>query len=143
MQSIERTVGVDRPLAAVWAFLSDFESTNDWDPGTVRTVRTSGDGGPGTVYSNTSRFAGRRTTLDYTVLDREDERLLRLRGVNKGSTVVETMTFAGDAARSSVTYRLELTLRGAARLAAPAMPLVLRKLGDDGERGLREALERL
>ncbi|MDO9379899.1 MAG: SRPBCC family protein [Nocardioidaceae bacterium] len=140
---MERSVTVDRPLSRVWTYLSDFESTNDWDPGTVRTERTHGDGGPGTVYANTSTFAGRTRHLDYTVVDREEERLLRLRGVNRGSVVLETMTFRGDDRRTTVTYRMELELRGVARLATPVVPLVLRRLGDEGATGLRAGLERL
>jgi hypothetical protein len=39
----------------VWAFLSDFTTTEGWDPPTVSTVRATGDGGVGTEYANTSR----------------------------------------------------------------------------------------
>ena len=69
MAEIERVLTVDKPTALVWDYLSDFCSTNDWDPGTVETVRTSGDGGPGTTYRNTSRFLGRETRLTYTVTE--------------------------------------------------------------------------
>ena len=38
----------------MFAYLSDFTTTNEWDPGTVSTERVSGDGGVGTTYHNTS-----------------------------------------------------------------------------------------
>ena len=45
MPSVERTVTVTQPIEKVWAYLSDFRTTEEWDPPTVSTVRTSGDGG--------------------------------------------------------------------------------------------------
>ena len=57
---VRRIVTAEKPLAEVFAYLSDFTTTTEWDPGTVRTVRTAGDGGFGTEYLNTSTFAGRR-----------------------------------------------------------------------------------
>jgi hypothetical protein len=55
-----RTVVVDKPLGAVFGYPSDFTTSTEWDPGTVRTVRQKGDGGVGTVYLNTSTFLKRR-----------------------------------------------------------------------------------
>ncbi|MFM9735927.1 SRPBCC family protein, partial [Streptomyces niveiscabiei] len=60
---INRTIETDTPLTEVFSYLSDFRSTNDWDPGTVETTRTSGDGGVGTIYHNVSSFMGRETEL--------------------------------------------------------------------------------
>ena len=53
-------MGYGRPLEAVFDYLSDFTHTNEWDPGTVSTIRTFGDGGLGTTYDNTSEFMGRK-----------------------------------------------------------------------------------
>ena len=49
---VERSFVVDRPVEEVFDFLADFENTESWDPGTVETRRTSGDGGLGTRYRN-------------------------------------------------------------------------------------------
>ena len=53
----------------VFDYLSDFTHTNEWDPGTVETRRTSGDGGVGTTYANTSEFMGRRSELTYETVE--------------------------------------------------------------------------
>jgi uncharacterized protein YndB with AHSA1/START domain len=143
VRSIERSVTVDRPLATVWAYLSDFRSTNDWDPGTIETVRSSGDGGVGTVYHNISKFLGREVEVDYTVVDVEPERLLRLRGENKTVSLTDTITFEADADSTTVTYHAQFVLKGPARLADPLMSIPLKKLGDEAERGLRDNLNRL
>ena len=64
---LQKTVIVDKPLDAVFDYLSDFTTTTDWDPGTVTTVNQRGDGGVGTAYLNTSTFLGRQTQLTYIV----------------------------------------------------------------------------
>jgi hypothetical protein len=95
-----RTVVVDKPLGAVFGYLSDFTTSTEWDPGTVRTVRQAGDGGVGTVYLNTSTFLNRTTALTYVVAELVDQRLIRLRGENKTVASVDTMTFATGPAGS-------------------------------------------
>ena len=55
---VERTFTVAQPVETVFDYLADFTHTNEWDPGTVETTRTSGDGGVGTTYANTSEFMG-------------------------------------------------------------------------------------
>jgi hypothetical protein len=57
---ISRTVSTTASLEQAFAYLADFTTTNQWDPGTVRTTRLSGDGGVGTRYRNVSRFHGAR-----------------------------------------------------------------------------------
>ena len=60
---IQRSIETTARPAAVFAYLSDFTTTNEWDPGTVRTTRVSGDGGVGTTYHNVSKFAGRKPMI--------------------------------------------------------------------------------
>lgn len=143
MQTIERTVTVDKPIYAVWEYLADFRSTNDWDPGTVHTEMTSGDGTMGTVYKNTSRFLGKEVVIDYTVVDYEPRRLLRLRGVGGAVVTTDTLTFEGSTSSSIVRYEATFKFKGVARAADALMALPLQKLGDKAETGLREALEAL
>ena len=64
---LHKTVVVEKPLDAVFGYLSDFTTTTEWDPGTVTTVTQHGDGGVGTTYLNTSTFLGRTTQLTYVV----------------------------------------------------------------------------
>lgn len=143
MTDIERTVTVSKPLSAVWAYLSDFTHTNDWDPGTVKTTLTSGDGGVGTVYANTSKFAGRETELEYTVIESIPEQKIQLRGVNKTVTATDTMTFTGDESQTTVTYHAHFDFNGVVALAAPLLALPFKKLGDEAEQGLKEFLGKL
>ena len=36
---LRKTVTVDKPVDKVFAYLSDFATTTEWDPGTVQTTR--------------------------------------------------------------------------------------------------------
>lgn len=144
MEHIERTITVDKPTGLVWDYLSDFRSTNDWDPGTVSTERTSGDGGPGTTYHNTSKFLGKETELVYTVTEVEPGRRIKLQGENKSITTYDTITVDPAAGGgTAVTYRAEFELHGFAKVADPFMGLPTKKLGDDAEKSLEEALDKL
>jgi len=140
---VQKTVVADKPLAAVFGYLSDFTTTTDWDPGTVTTVRQHSDGGVGTTYLNTSRFLGRTTQLTYIVRDFIPGKRIQLRGENKTVIAVDTMTFRDVDAATEVTYTAEFTFKGPARLLAPLLKPAFERLGNEAEAGLREALTRL
>ena len=140
---IVRTVTVDRPLAEVFAYLSDFTTTEEWDPGTVSTTLQGGDGGVGTTYHNVSRFLGRETSLTYEVLESTPPTLLRLRGENETVVAHDTMSMTPSAAGGTeLTYRAVFEFKGMARLVAPLAAPAFKRLGDKAEEGLRAALGR-
>ena len=134
---IVRTVTVDRPVAEVFAYLSDFTTTEEWDPGTVRTTRVSGDGGVGTTYHNVSRFLGRETELTYVVTDSEPPRPAAAarreqdRGRPRHDDARRRRRQAGP---SSPTGRSS-TFKGLARLVAPLAAPAFRRLGRRGADG--------
>jgi hypothetical protein len=138
-----KTVVVDKPLDAVFGYLSDFTTTTDWDPGTVTTVRLHGNGGVGTTYLNTSRFLGRTTQLTYLVEELVDQKLLQLRGENKTVISVDTLSFRPVASGTEVAYAAEFTFKGASRIIAPLFKPAFERLGNEAEVGLRTALNRL
>ena len=140
---LRRTVIVERPLKAVFDYLSDFTTTTDWDPGTVTTVRQHGDGGIGTAYLNTSRFLGRETELTYVVRELVDQELIQLHGGNERVTAVDTMTFRAVPSGTEVTYAAEFTFKGPARFVAPLLAPAFTRLGNEAEVGMRTALNRL
>ena len=140
---LQRTVETTASPSAVFAYLGDFTTTTEWDPGTVETTHVSGDGGVGTTYHNVSRFMGRKTELTYVVERHEPDRLLALRGENKSVVAHDTMEIAPDGAGTRVPYTAEFDFQGLAGLVAPLLAPALKKLGDEAEHGLRRALGRL
>lgn len=137
---ITRSVVTRRPAAEVFAYLSDFTSTTQWDPGTVLTERISGDGGVGTRYANTSKFNGRETRLVYEVIDVIPGERIRLRGENDTVTAIDTITVKSVFGETRVTYEADFAFKGIAAIAAPFLRGAFRRLGDEAEEGLRRAL---
>ncbi|MEO7130126.1 MAG: SRPBCC family protein [Dermatophilaceae bacterium] len=138
---IERTVTVERPVADVYAYLSDFTTTTEWDAGTIRTTLESGDGGVGTSYRNLSKFLGRETELTYVITDLEPDRLIKLRGENKTVIAHDTMSLAATpSGGTQITYRAEFDFKGLARFVVPFLGGAFRRLGDEAAAGLRAAL---
>lgn len=137
---ITRTVASRRSAAEVFAYLSDFSTTTQWDPGTVSTERLSGDGGVGTRYSNTSKFNGRQTHLIYEVIEFVPGERIRLRGENDSITAIDTITVSPVFDGARITYDADFTFKGIAAIAAPFLRGAFRKLGDEAAVGLRKAL---
>jgi hypothetical protein len=138
-----KTVVVEKPLDAVFSYLSDFTTTTDWDPGTVTTVRRHGNGGVGTTYLNTSTFLGRETQLTYIVREFIPGKRIRLRGENKTVIAVDTMTFRSVDAGTEVTYTAEFTFKGPSRLLAPLLRPAFDRLGTQAQAGMCTALDQL
>ena len=140
---LQRSVETSATPAAVFAYLSDFTNTNEWDPGTVKTERVSGDGGVGTTYANTSSFMGRETELTYEVVEHRPDTLFALRGENSSVVANDRMEISPLGAGSRVTYTADFEFKGLGKLVAPLLRPALKKLGDEAETGLREALAKL
>lgn len=138
---IDRTVTVARPVEEVFAYLKDFTTTEEWEPGTVRTTRISGDGEVGTRYHNVSRFLGRETQLEYVVEEVAAPGHLRLRGSNRTVVSDDTMSLSPSSDGGTVVrYRAEFSFHGTARILAPLLAPAFKRLGDNAEKGLRTAL---
>lgn len=143
MPTIERTVTVEKPPSLVWDYLSDFTRTEEWDPPTVSTTRTAGDGGVGTVYHNVTKVLGNETELDYHVTDYVEGERLELRASTSSMDLHDTLTVEPRGTGTVVHYRAEFTPSGAAKLASPLMAPALKVLGDKAAEQMQECLERL
>lgn len=144
MPSVERTITTDQPLEKVWAYLSDFTTTEQWDPPTQSTTRTSGDGGVGTTYTNVSKFLGAESEVHYVVTECVEHERLQLKGdAGNSLSLLDTMAFARDGAGTAVTYHAEFEPHGAAKLAEPLMPLGLKILADKVAASMKEHLDKL
>ncbi|NMM25417.1 MAG: polyketide cyclase [Phycicoccus sp.] len=145
---LQVTVTVDKPVDKVFSYLSDFTTTTEWDPGTVKTIRTSGDGGFGSEYANTSTFAGRETQLTYVVQELVPNQRIALRGENKTVIAHDTMTFreaanGASATSTEVTYTADFTFKGLTRIFAPFLKPAFKRLEDEAKTGMAAALARL
>jgi dehydrogenase/reductase SDR family member 12 len=127
--------------AEAFAYLSDFSTSAGWDPGVVEATRVgAGAAGEGTEFRLVAEFLGRRTPLTYRVVEYEPPRAVTF--VGKNATVVshDRITFETTAARTRVTYDVELRLKGPLRVADRLLALAFNRVGDRALAGLREVL---
>ena len=106
-------------------------------------VSRSGSGGVGTKYHNTSKFMGRETELTYEVVQHQPDYRFALRGENSSVIANDTMEISRSGEGSTVTYTADFEFKGIGKLVAPLLKPALKKLGDEAETGLREALGKL
>jgi carbon monoxide dehydrogenase subunit G len=143
MPTIKRSVAVQQPVEKVWDFLSDFTTTESWDPGTVSCERVSGDGGVGTVYRNVSKFMGREVEIEYTAVAVVPGREIRLHGRTGAMEMEDTMRFHADGDGTRVDYIAHFEPQGLTKLVTPLMAPFFKKLGDDAAVSLERTLSRL
>lgn len=119
---LERTFVLDAPVETVFDYVADFENTNEWDPGTIETRRTGGDGGVGTTYANRSVFLGREVELAYETIAHERPHHVVLRGRNGRTTATDDLGFVpeGDG-RTRMTYRVTFDFPPLIGLVAPVV----------------------
>lgn len=137
---LSKVLDSKRSAAELFSYFSDFTTTNEWDPNTVKTTIISGDGGVGTKYSNVSTFNGRESSLVYEVIEYQPNHLIRLRGENKTLVAVDTMMIEEVNGFRRFTYEARFTFKGIAKIAAPFLKKAFAKLATDAETGLRKVL---
>jgi carbon monoxide dehydrogenase subunit G len=137
------TVESPKPRAEVFAYLSDFSTTQEWDPGVVKAERL--DDGPVALGSRVhlvASFMGRESPLEYVVTELDPPARVTVRGENGAVVSLDTMTFEDSPSGGTrVTYDADLTLKGPLKLADPALKLVFKGIGDRAADGLRRALD--
>lgn len=142
MTTLHRTVRSSADAGTAFAYLADFGNAVEWDSGTVSCDRVSGDGGPGTVYRNVSRFAGREVELEYTV-ERLEAPTVVLVGRNATTRSTDTITVRPVDGGCEVDYRADFEFSGPARFVGPLLRPLLEGLANRTEQTLADALERL
>lgn len=136
------TVETPRARGDVFAFLSDFSTTREWDPGVLEAERLDGAaGGMGTRFRLVASFLGRRSELTYEIVAYDPEELVTLRGENAAVVSLDTMTLrTTPSGGTRVTYDATLTLKGPLRALDPLLGLAFKRIGDRAADGLRTAL---
>ena len=137
---LSKVLNSNKSAKELFAYFSDFTTTNEWDPNTVKTTKISGDGGVGTKYSNTSAFNGKESSLVYEVIEYKPDHLIRLRGENKSLVAIDTMMIEEVNGVRRFTYEARFTFKGIAKIAAPFLKKAFAKFAADAEVGLRKVL---
>ncbi len=134
---------VRSPLQAgkAFAYLSAFEHTPEWDPGTpVAKKLSDGPVAVGHRYHAEAEFRGKRQTLIYEVVELAGT-LIKLRGENKTVISVDTIDVKPSGSGSEVRYTAEFRLKGWLKVAEPFMKPAFQSLADPAMAGMKKALD--
>jgi len=143
MARYEAQIESPRAQQDVFAYLSDFSTTQEWDPGVAEAQRL--DDGPiavGSGFRVVAELMGRQTPLTYAVVAYDAPHSITLRGENATVVSLDTIAFqptAGGGTR--VSYDADLKLKGPLGLGDPLLRLVFNRIGDRAVAGLRAALD--
>ena len=125
-----------------FAYLADFATISDWDPGVARSRRLSDD--PLTVgarFEVTTSYLGREATLIYETIEIERPHRVLLRAEAGSFTSLDEMTFdERPGGGTLVSYDADLAMKGLARAGELPMRLAFRRIGDAARDGLRRRL---
>ena len=138
---VTEVIEVPRSSEESFAYVADFTTAAEWDPGIHESRKVSGDGGIGTVYEVQAEFRGKTMPFTYTVTAYDENRRIVLDGVGEKATSLDTIAFddAGDG-RTCITYSADFKLKGALRLAEPFLGGTFRGLARTALAGLEAKL---
>jgi len=138
---VTEVIEVPRSPEESFAYVADFTTVAEWDPGIHSSHRVSGDGGAGSVYEVQAEFRGKTMPFTYTVTAFEQDSRIVLDGVGEKATSLDTIAFepaAGGGTR--ITYSADFRLKGVLRLAEPLLGGTFRQLARHALAGLEAKL---
>jgi carbon monoxide dehydrogenase subunit G len=130
--------------AEAFSAVGDFENIDQWDPGVVRSSKsTPGEVRVGTVYDLELSYRGRSLEMSYTITELAVGERIVLEGSGGVIHAVDVISFEPDGDGTLVTYQADLQLTGFARLFQPVMKNRFAAIGEAAGTGLRSWLREL
>ncbi len=143
MITVSGTVETKLSPEKAFAFLSEFENTSEWDPGTpVMDKLTPGPVAIGHRYHAEAEFRGKRQSLEYEVIELTD-RHIKLRGENKTVVSFDSIDVGPSPQGSLITYTAEFSIKGPAKIIQPLLKPAFMSLRDPALNGIRDTLNAL
>ena len=138
---VTEVIEVPRSVEESFAYVADFTTVAEWDPGIHESRKVSGDGGVGTVYEVQAEFRGKTMPFTYTVTAFEENERIVLDGVGEKATSLDTIAFepAADGG-TRITYSADFKLKGALRVAEPFLGGTFKSLARKALAGLEAKL---
>jgi len=141
MAHYNASVQTPRPPSEVFAYLSDFSSTAEWDPGVVEAERL-GDApvGEGSEFRLVATFLHRKTPITYRIVEYDPPNAVTLRGENSTVVSLDRITFEPSDGGTRITYDADLALKGPFKIADPLLALAFNRIGNRALAGLRKTI---
>jgi len=141
MTHYRAAVDTPRERDDVFDYLSDFATTQEWDPGVVEAERLNDAAvGEGTEFRLVAEFLSRKTALTYRIVEYDPPRAVTFRGENATVVSNDRITFEAVDQGTRITYDADLALKGPLRIADPLLRLAFNRVGDRALAGLKNRL---
>jgi carbon monoxide dehydrogenase subunit G len=143
MARYHATIETGRSAEAVFAYLSDFSTAQEWDPGVVEAERLGEEPvGEGKRFRLVAEFMGRRIPLTYRIVEYDPPHAVTFVGESLTATSRDRIVFERAGEGTRVTYDADLQLKGGLRFLDPLLRIAFTRTGDRALRALRTALSR-
>jgi carbon monoxide dehydrogenase subunit G len=141
MARYKASVDTPRPPDEVFAYLSDFSTTAEWDPGVLEAERLGEEPvAEGSEFRLVAEFLHRKTPLTYRIVEFDPPSAVTFRGENSSVVSLDRITFEPSDGGTRITYDADLTLKGPLKLADPLLALAFKRVGDRALAGMRKTL---
>lgn len=142
MPRLHETITVERSLRDCFAYLADFSTAEQWDPGVYRAEKvTPGAPRVGSEFALVLNSAGRRVPMSYRLTALRGEEEIQLSGVGEGFCADDTirLTALGEQ-RTEIDYVADIRFTGPAARIEPLLRGWLTRMGRKALQGLARAL---
>jgi uncharacterized membrane protein len=141
MISIEESIVINRPVAEVFALLSDFGNNPTWSSAFLEAKKTSeGPIGVGTTWQGVGKFLGKRIEVEIEETEYEPNR----KSTQKSKSpfpVHQQMTFESENGATRVNVRLEAEPGGFFKLAEPVFKTMAKRGIETDLANLKDLME--
>ena len=142
MTTITQSVTVNRPVAEVWDFISNFENTTRWSRGVLEARQTSdGPLGVGSTLRTVVKAFGRRRTADYLVTEYEPNRAFAFEVTSGPMTSRARYSVEPAGAGTRLTASGEAEATGPYKLLAPVLVSTVKRHSQNDLANLKRILE--
>ncbi len=147
MAHYRTTIDSPAPASDVFAYLADFQTVAEWDPGVTSARLLHGEpAAVGTTYFVVAGFLGRGIPLEYEILEslapaQRSEGRVVLEAHTGAFRSYDVITVAPTSTGCRVTYDADLALKGLRRPFDPFLAVTFKVIGDRARRGLARAVQ--
>lgn len=143
MMEVTASISIERPTAAVFAYLADMSNNPKWQKGMQSCKWTSDP--PlrlGSTYDQEASFLGKKIVSSFEVVEFEPGRLIRIRTTSGTMPIDVTREVTeGSPGTSTVAAIVRGDPKGVFRLASPLMQILVGSSVRKDYRRLKELLE--
>lgn len=139
---LETSVVINRPVEAIWAYISDFENMPLWNIGTLETRLTSDPPvRKGSTYIWVGQFLGRRMEVTSEVTEFEPNRVWAYKTISGPFASAARYSLEPVNGGTQVTTSAEGEVGGFFKLAEPVMAAMTRRQFEGVLANLKDILE--